>query len=182
MRQELLELSGDEVFKYIYQDHDNRRSKLMPPPNAGVMTAVMLSTKWFYSKIKKWLGEANAADSIIMSIPNSVTTETGFLLMDVADVIRCYPEVIDYLSNPSEKTFFDDISKLDGGKLVCDSLEKYLSKYGMRCSGDIDITVPRWIEKPTELIPLILSNIKNFESNASNMNKVKLSLKKEYRN
>jgi len=167
MRKELLKLSGDEVFEYIYQDHDNRRLKLTTPPKAGVITAVMLSTKWFDKKIEKWLGETNAADSIIMSVPNSVTTETGFSLIDVADVIRDYPEVIDYLNNPCEKTFFEDISKLEGGKLVCDSLREYLSKYGFRCSGDIDITVPRWSENPTKLIPVILSNIKNFEPNAS---------------
>jgi len=167
MRIELLKLSGDEVFEYIYRDHDNRRIKIASPQNAGVITAAVLATKWFDRKIKKWLGEENAADSIIMSIPNSVTTETGLSLLDVADVIRDYPEVIDYLNDPCEKTFFDDISKLDGGKQVCDSLKTYLSKYGMRCSGDIDITVSRWIENPTKLIPLILSNIRNFEPNAS---------------
>ena len=169
MKNEIQNLSGDEVFKYIYQDHDNRRLKLMKPPNAGVITAVMLSTKWFNKKINKWLGEANAADTIIMSIENSVTTDTGFSLMDIADVIRNYPEVIDYLNNPCDKTFFEDISKLDGGKLVCDSIKGYLAKYGMRCSGDIDITVPRWSEKPTDLIPMILNNIKNFKPNATKL-------------
>jgi len=42
----------------------------------------------------------------------------------------------------------------------------YLEKYGMRCSGEIDITKPRWSEKPAILIPTILSNIKNFEPRA----------------
>jgi pyruvate,water dikinase len=169
MKNEIQNLSGDEVFKYIYQDHDNRRLKLMKPPNAGVITAVMLSINWFNRKIEKWLGEANAADTIIMSIPNSVTTDTGFSLIDVADVIRNYPEVIDYLNNPCDKTFFEDISKLDGGKLVCASIKGYLTKYGMRCSGDIDITVPRWSEKPTDLIPMIQNNIKNFKPNAAKL-------------
>ena len=167
MRKELLKLSGDEVFAYIYRDHDNRRMKVATPPKAGVITAAMLGTKWFDRKIKKWIGEANAADSIIMSVPNSVTTETGFSLMDVADVIREYPDVIAYLNQPCEKTFFEDISKLEGGQPVCESLKEYLSEYGMRCSGDIDITVARWIENPTKLIPALLSNIKNFEPNAS---------------
>ena len=36
----------------------------------------------------------------------------------------------------------------------------------MRCSGEIDITKARWSEKPTTLVPLILSNIKNFEPDA----------------
>jgi pyruvate,water dikinase len=169
MKNEIQNLSGDEVFEYIFQDHNNRRLKLMKPPNAGVITAVMLSTKWFDKRIKKWLGEANAADTFIMSVPNSITTDTGFSLIDVADVIRNYPEVIDYLNNPRDKTFFEDISKLDGGKLVCDSIKGYLTQYGMRCSGDIDITVPRWSEKPTDLIPMILNNIKNFKPNAAKL-------------
>ena len=34
----------------------------------------------------------------------------------------------------------------------------------MRCVGEIDITRPRWTEHPTALVPVILGNIKNFES------------------
>jgi pyruvate,water dikinase len=33
----------------------------------------------------------------------------------------------------------------------------------MRCVGEIDITRPRWSERPTTLVPMILSNIRNFE-------------------
>jgi pyruvate,water dikinase len=33
----------------------------------------------------------------------------------------------------------------------------------MRCVGEIDITRPRWSERPTTLVPVILANIKNFE-------------------
>lgn len=39
-------------------------------------------------------------------------------------------------------------------------LESFLDKYGMRCSGEIDITKPRWNEDPTQLVPSILSNIR----------------------
>jgi phosphoenolpyruvate synthase/pyruvate phosphate dikinase len=37
----------------------------------------------------------------------------------------------------------------------------------MRCAGEIDITRPRWSEKPITLVPIILSNIKNLEPGAS---------------
>jgi pyruvate,water dikinase len=36
----------------------------------------------------------------------------------------------------------------------------------MRCAGEIDITRPRWSERPSTLVPLILGNIKNFEPGA----------------
>ncbi|MCH4888111.1 phosphoenolpyruvate synthase [Acidaminobacter sp. JC074] len=167
MRLELEKLSGIEALDYIYKDHDNRRLKLTKPPNAGVLTAAMLSSNWLDKKVNKWLKESHAADSIIMSVPNSVTSETGLSLLDVTDVVRQYPEVIDYLKSPRQASFFEDIEELDGGKKVAASLNDYLKTYGMRCSGDIDITAERWIENPVNLVPVILSNLKNFQAGGS---------------
>ena len=47
-----------------------------------------------------------------------------------------------------------------------DAIQSYLDTYGMRCVGEIDITRPRWSERPATLVPAILSNIKNFEPGA----------------
>jgi pyruvate,water dikinase len=55
---------------------------------------------------------------------------------------------------------------LEGGKEARDAIQAYLDKYGMRCVGEIDITRTRWSEKPSTLVPLILSNVKNFEPGA----------------
>ncbi len=52
------------------------------------------------------------------------------------------------------------------GSEARDAIEAYLDTYGMRCVGEIDITRPRWSERPTTLVPLILGNIKNFEPGA----------------
>jgi pyruvate,water dikinase len=37
----------------------------------------------------------------------------------------------------------------------------------MRCVGEIDITRPRWSERPSTLVPVILGNIKNFAPGAA---------------
>ncbi len=87
----------------------------------------------------------------------------GLELLDVADVVRNHPAVLAYFQRASAETFFDDLEKLEGGKAVSASIRHYLSKYGWRCPGEIDITRTRWAEKPTLLIPMISNNIKNFE-------------------
>jgi len=87
--------------------------------------------------------------------------------LDVADVIRPYPEVIEYLQHAKDDDFLDELVQFDGGQESRDAIQAYLNKYGMRCAGEIDITRPRWSEKPTTLVPLILSNIKNFEPGES---------------
>jgi pyruvate,water dikinase len=87
--------------------------------------------------------------------------------LDVADVIRPYPEVIAYLQHVKDDRFLEELVKFEGGQETQDAIIDYLNKYGMRCVGEIDLTKTRWSEKPATLLPMILSNIKNFEPNAS---------------
>ncbi|HEX2627957.1 MAG TPA: PEP-utilizing enzyme, partial [Chitinophagaceae bacterium] len=62
--------------------------------------------------------------------------------------------------------FLDTLLQFKGGEEVRNAINNYLDKYGMRCVGEIDITKTRWSEKPLMLVPIILSNIKNFEPGA----------------
>jgi pyruvate,water dikinase len=59
----------------------------------------------------------------------------GLALLDVADVIRPYPEVIDYLQHVKDDNFLDELVKFAGGQETQDVIYDYLSKYGMRCTG-----------------------------------------------
>ncbi|HCI80228.1 MAG TPA: phosphoenolpyruvate synthase, partial [Ktedonobacter sp.] len=99
-------------------------------------------------------------------VPNNITSEMGLALLDVADVIRPHPEVIAYLQQVQDENFLDKLMKLNSGQEIRDALSAFLNTYGMRCIGEIDITRTRWSENPTILVPMILSNIKNFEPGA----------------
>jgi pyruvate,water dikinase len=92
----------------------------------------------------------------------------GLALLDVADVIRPYSEVIDYLQHIKDGNFLDELVHFEGGQEARDAFHNFLNKYGMRCTGEIDITRTRWSEKPIILVPMILNNIKSFEPNESN--------------
>jgi len=43
----------------------------------------------------------------------------------------------------------------DGPKKLSAAIEAYLDRYGMRCVGEIDITRPRWRERPGTLIKAV---------------------------
>src|SRR5260370_35157724 len=90
----------------------------------------------------------------------------GLALLDVADVIRPHPEVVAFLQHVEDEGFLDELAKLAGGREARDAIRAFLDMYGMRCVGEIDITRPRWSERPTTLVPVILGNIKNFEPGA----------------
>ena len=167
LRQNIQMKSGSDLFDFILEDIQELKRILFNPQSSIVFRTAMDASSWINEKMNKWLGEKNAADTLSQSVPNNITSEMGLALMDVADVIRPYPKIIEYLQHVKDDHFLDELVEFDGGQETRDAINAYLSKYGMRCAGEIDITRTRWSEKPTTLIPLILSNIKNFEPNES---------------
>ncbi|MDN3015426.1 phosphoenolpyruvate synthase [Paenibacillus sp. BSR1-1] len=168
LKQNIQTKSGLDLFDFILEDIQELKKILFNPQSSRVFMAAMNASSWINENINKWLGEKNAADTLSQSVPNNITSEMGLALLDVADVIRPYPEVIDYLQHVNDENFLDELVKFEGGQKSRDAIFAYLDKYGMRCSGEIDLTKTRWSEKPITLVPMILGNIKNFEPNASN--------------
>ncbi|MGF9604042.1 phosphoenolpyruvate synthase [Bacillus subtilis] len=166
LKQNIEMKSGSDLFRFILEDIQELKKILFNPESSVVIRTAMNASLWINEKMNEWLGEKNAADTLSQSVPHNITSEMGLALLDVADVIRPYPEVIDYLQHVKDDNFLDELAKFDGGSKTRDAIYDYLSKYGMRCTGEIDITRTRWSEKPTTLIPMILNNIKNFEPNA----------------
>ncbi len=162
----LAEKTGLDVFAYILEDHKELADIMFEPRSVAAAYLGINAANWVNKHMEKWLGEKNAADILGQASPNNVVSDMGLDLMDVADVVRLYPAVMDYLGHAGSRTFFEDLYKLPGGEDVARSLKNYLEKYGMHCSGDIDITRPRWSEDPALLIPMILSNIRNYEPGA----------------
>lgn len=165
LKQNIQTKSGSDLFDFILEDIPQLK-KFLFNPRMGIIMDAMDASSWINEKMEKWLGEKNVADTLSQSVPNNITSEMGLALLNVADVIRPYPEVIAYLQHVKDDSFLDELVKLDGGQKTRDAICAYLAKYGMRCVGEIDITRTRWSEKPITLVPMILSNIKNFEPGA----------------
>jgi pyruvate,water dikinase len=159
--------SATELFDFILKDIGEFKKILADPKSFELIMTGMNASSWINEKMNEWLGEKSTADTISLSVPNNVTSEMGLQLLDVADVIRPYPEIIKYLQQVKDENFLDELVKFNGGKEVRAAIFDFLDKYGMRCAGEIDITRPRWSEKPSTLIPLILTNIKNLEPGSS---------------
>jgi pyruvate,water dikinase len=158
--------SGSALLDFILADIQELRRILFDPQSRQVIMAGMEATWWLNEQLQAWLGEKNAADTLTQSVPHNVTSEMGLALLDVADVIRPHPEVVAFLQHVGDEGFLDELPTVAGGQEARDAILAYLDRYGMRCVGEIDITRPRWSERPTTLVPVILDNIKLFESGA----------------
>jgi phosphoenolpyruvate synthase/pyruvate phosphate dikinase len=176
LKDEIRTRSGAALVEFILADIPELRRVQFDPRGMQVVMAGMEATWWLNEHLQEWLGEKNAADTLAQSVPHNVTAEMGLALLDVADVIRPHPDVVAFLHDvgggdgdgDSDEGFLDgdEMAGLDGGPEARDAIRAYLDQYGMRCVGEIDITRPRWAERPTTLLPLILANVENFAPGA----------------
>ncbi len=166
LQRDITTKSGSELLDFIAGDIPELKRILFDARSMQAIMAGMEATWWLNDQLHAWLGEKNAADTLTQSVPHNVTSEMGLALLDVADAIRPYPDVVAFLQQVDHEGFLDDLTGLAGGQRARDAIQAYLDRYGMRCVGEIDITRPRWSERPSTLVPLILGNVKHFEPGA----------------
>jgi len=166
LKRDIRTTSGSALLAFIRADIQELKRILFDPRSHQVFMTAMEATWWLNEHLQAWLGEKNAADTLTQSVPHNVTSEMGLALLDVADAIRPHPDVVAFLEHVEDEDFLDELPKLAGGREARDAIRAFLDTYGMRCVGEIDITRPRWSERPTTLVPMILGNIKNFEPGA----------------
>ncbi|MFI7427703.1 rifamycin-inactivating phosphotransferase [Micromonospora sp. NPDC049836] len=167
LARDLRATAGPARFDFLLAAFEEHKRDLRDPLSMQAIGAGMEATWWLNDQLWEWLGEKNAADTLTLSAPHNITSEMGLALLDVADVVRPYPEVVAFLRDVEDDDFLDELAKLPGGQEARDAIRAYLDRYGMRCAGEIDITRPRWSERPSTLLPAILDNVRNFAPGAS---------------
>jgi phosphoenolpyruvate synthase/pyruvate phosphate dikinase len=168
LKREIKEKSGPALLDFIADDIGELRRVLTDPRSMQVIMAGMGTTWQLNKRIQDWLGDKNVVDTLTQSVPDNITSEMGLALLDVADVIRPHPDIVAFLASVSveDENFLDQLLRLAGGREAQAAIQAYLDRYGMRCVGEIDITRPRWSERPATIVPMILANVRNFEPGA----------------
>ncbi|NBI29964.1 phosphoenolpyruvate synthase [Chengkuizengella marina] len=124
----------------------------------------LFSTIFLRKLYIRWIGDDKEFQKLNKSLPGNVTSEMGLQIGDLADLVRELPKVEEYLKNAKDQTFYEGLNSVDGGERFKHAFELFISKYGMRCPGEIDLTKPRWREAPTQLIPAILGHMRSVKS------------------
>lgn len=114
--------------------------------------------------LHQWVKDDQALQKLSQSFEGNITSEMGLAIGDLADELRTLPEVITYLQNADDLTFFQKLDQVEGGKQFHAVFRDFLVKFGRRCPGEIDITNSRWSERPTLLIPAILGHMRSVKS------------------
>ncbi len=107
--------SGPALFDFILADIQELKRILFAPESHQVFMSAVEATRWLNEQLQGWLGEKNVADTLTRSVPHNVTSEMGLALLDVADVIRPHPEVVEFLRHAGDEDFLEEMRELQGG-------------------------------------------------------------------
>ncbi|HWS36368.1 MAG TPA: phosphoenolpyruvate synthase [Actinoplanes sp.] len=155
LKSDIADKSGVALFDFLLEAFEEHKRVLSDPLSIQAIMAGMGANWWLNDRLEEWLGEKNAADTLTLSAPGNITSQMGLDLLDIADLIREHPATVTALETAGDD--FRDLLPPAVRKAVDD----YLDRYGMRCVGEIDITRPRWAERPGTLLPVILDNVRN---------------------
>ncbi len=154
-------LSGAAALQFILDDQQHMRMTLSDPSGVGATLTAMLAAALFDKSVEKLTGEKKVSNRLAKSVKHNVTSEMGLKLCEISDVARNYPQVISYLEGAGDNLSLSELRKVKGGDRVAEKLDAFLAEYGMRCTGEIDITRDRFRERPGVLCTSLLNNIKN---------------------
>lgn len=159
-------VSGAAVFDVIGEGIDRLKTWLTDPAHGRLIMAGMEASWWLDDHLGEWLGERGAVDRLTRSAPGNVTSAMGLALAEVADLVRPHPALVAFLEQ-ADDGFVDDLAAaaergdLPGAAEVHDAIVAFLDRYGMRCAGEIDVTRPRWHERPSALLGPLLADVRH---------------------
>lgn len=136
--------------------HDFLRMNVVQNVAPGVLAFRLIS-----GLSRTWLGDAAELAALGKFPRGNVVTKMGLALGDLADVVRAHPGAIDNLRAETDVTLLASLHEVAGLEEVARAFDAFLERYGMRGTGEIDITRPRWREAPTQLVPAIEGHLQN---------------------
>lgn len=160
-------VTGPEVFAAIRADIAEMKQLHVDPQVQRVLMAGMEPVWWIDERVREWLGERGAADALARSVPGDVASAMGLDLLGVADAARPHPEVVAFLADhEGDEALADHLAELDaldGGAAFRAAFARWLDRYGARGPGEIDVTRPRFADRPDLLVPTILGHVRTLE-------------------
>ncbi len=160
LEERLEPLCGVDALTAILEDLNQLLETLYDPSGFGMVLATQLTLSKIDAMGRLLTGEAHLSNRLSKSVGHNPTSEMGLALSEVADLARDYPAVVRYLESAGEAFRMEDLRQVEGGSAVAGAFETFLRQYGMRATGEIDISKTRFRENPAELVGTMLTNIR----------------------
>lgn len=127
-------------------------------PNIAAGAAAGLIPFFILNKISSQLtGSNDLSLEITRGLPHNVTTEMDLSLWKVAKAVRSDPITNQHFIENDPEILARDYLEKKLPDLAQDRVAKFMSEYGMRGLGEIDIGRRRWREEPVYIFEVLLN-------------------------
>lgn len=125
--------------------------------------------------LRRCMGPAHAADveALARGLLGNVTTDMDLAVGDLADVARGEPAVVEALRAGVHDRAA--LAEVPGGAAFVAALNAFLERYGARAPSEIDISRPRWRERPGSVIQAVVGNLSHGEAGAHRAHHARLT-------
>ncbi len=148
LRHDLAGLQGPDLLRAIDHALQQTRDGLLDPRAVALLRSGMAAAQWLQQHAPDGVGVPSIADGLVRGAQPSVTAQMSHDLLLLADEVRQYPQVVAYLRHADDAEFWAGLAQVPGGAETESSFSEWLTRYGARCEGEIDIARPRWSETP----------------------------------
>ncbi len=112
----------------------------------------------------KWLGEPHgAALELLRGLPNDVMTEMDLELWHIVELIKSDPPSLEALSTARIEALVKSFTRGKLPNVMQEAVGRFLERYGMTGTREMDIGAARWREDPT----LVFETVKSYLRHAT---------------
>ncbi|MCP4143130.1 MAG: hypothetical protein GY755_23060 [Chloroflexi bacterium] len=132
-------------------------SDMVVPHGISAIVAGMVPFFGILQRFSKEVGEPQLYLEISRGLPNNVTTEMDLYLWETAQKIRADKASAERFTGADAFQLASDYQQDTLPSIAQQSVAEFLSRYGTRGLGEIDMGRPRWREEPFHIIQTLQS-------------------------
>lgn len=99
-----------------------------------------------------WVRDGSLAEELVIGLDATRTGEGSLQLAEIAHKASLDPNLRDLIKAEPPDVLLKTMHRLPETAWLASALDQYLTDYGHRCAGEVDIRFPRWSEDPSPLI------------------------------
>ncbi len=127
------------------------------PIGVSAVVASMVPFFGILQRFSKAVGEPQLYLEIARGLPNNVTTEMDLNLWETAQIIRADPALLQLFTETDALQLATAYKEKTLPEIAQQTVTRFISRYGMRGLGEIDLGRPRWRDEPFHILQTIQS-------------------------
>ncbi len=149
---DLAAMSEAELWHAIRMVWEPRRIQVYQR-HTTVSTGAFLSFAPLEWMAKKWANDARLAQTLITGLTGVYAAQMGPALQRIAQALREADLVQVVRENPPQAAW-NKLQVLPQVAVVREALGQFMDEFGHRCPAEPEISLPRWVEAPEQIIAL----------------------------